>query len=70
MPAANFFEQFRKPAQVARQVARINRDGNQRLWQFGVDQRAFGQFRQQPGGQVVDAVIAVVLENIERGAFT
>jgi hypothetical protein len=55
---------------VAGQVACINGHGHQRLCQFGVDQCAFGQFRQQAGRQVVDAVVAVVLKDIEGGAFT
>ena len=47
MPAADFFQQFGKPRQVTRQVTRIDGYGNQRLCQLGVNQRAFGQFRQQ-----------------------
>ncbi|MOA57499.1 hypothetical protein D3C78_1816920 [compost metagenome] len=66
----DIFKQFGKACQVARQVARIDGHGYQRLRQFGVNQRAFGQFRQQTCGQVVDAVKAVVLKHIQSRTFT
>ncbi|MNC66437.1 hypothetical protein D3C75_1168310 [compost metagenome] len=55
---------------MAGQVAGVNGNGHQRLHQLGMNQRSFGQFRQQAGRQIVDAVVAVVLKNIEGGAFT
>jgi hypothetical protein len=66
----NFFKQFGKARQMTRQVARIDRYGDQRLRQLGVNQCAFGQFRQQACRQVVDAVIAVVLKDIQSRTFT
>ncbi|MNP52837.1 hypothetical protein D3C76_1472580 [compost metagenome] len=70
MAAAHFGQQFGETRQVTWQVARIDGYGNQRLRQLGVNQRALGQFGQQTGRQVVDAVVAVVLEDVEGGTFT
>jgi hypothetical protein len=55
---------------VAGQVARIDRYGHQRLRQLGVNQRPLGQFRQQAGWQVVDAIETVVFKDGEGSAFT
>ncbi|VVN64164.1 hypothetical protein PS685_04558 [Pseudomonas fluorescens] len=55
---------------MTRQVARIDRNGHQWLGQFSVNQRAFGQFRQQAGWQVVDAIETVVFKDGEGSAFT
>jgi len=41
----HFFEQLRETCEVAGQVAGVDRDGDQRLRQFGVNQCAFRQFR-------------------------
>ncbi|MCY1346899.1 hypothetical protein D9M69_329970 [compost metagenome] len=69
MPGADLVEQFGKALQLAGQVACVDRHGDQRLEQFGVQQGALGQFRQQQRRQVVDAVVAVVLQDIEGGAL-
>ncbi|MNE89206.1 hypothetical protein D3C80_1865940 [compost metagenome] len=55
---------------MAGQVTRVDGHRYQWLGQFVVDQGTFGQFRQQAGWQVVNAVIAVVLQYIEGCAFT
>ncbi|MNP22340.1 hypothetical protein D3C76_1150100 [compost metagenome] len=68
--AAHFCQQLGETRQVTGQVARIDGYGNQRLGQLGVNQRSLGQFRQQPGRQVVNAVVAVVLKDVEGGTFT
>ncbi|MNG02242.1 hypothetical protein D3C84_852600 [compost metagenome] len=70
MPVAHFLEQFRKTRQVAWQVTCVDGHRYQRLRQLGVDQGALGQFRQQAGGQVVDAIEAAVLKHVEGCAFT
>ncbi|MCY1183734.1 hypothetical protein D9M73_243780 [compost metagenome] len=54
---------------MAWQIARINRYGDLRLQQFGMDQGAFGKLGQQAGGQVVDAIEAAVLQYCEGGTF-
>ncbi|MCY1181731.1 hypothetical protein D9M73_222530 [compost metagenome] len=55
---------------MAGQIARVNGNGDQRLQHLGMNQGAFGQLRQQTGWQVVDAVVAAVLKNVEGGTFT
>src|SRR5690606_19561075 len=55
--------------QVGGQVAGIDTDGYP--WQIGLISRyPLGQRRQQAGGQVVDAVIAVVFQHVERCTFS
>src|SRR5690606_16981560 len=66
---AGLGEQFGKALQLAGQVACVDGDGDLGFQQFGVQQGPFGQFGKQAGGQVVDAVEAVVLKNIEGGAL-
>ena len=69
MPGANFFEQFGETLELAGQVARVDRHGNLRVQQFGVQQGALGKLGQQASGQVVDAVEPVVFEYVQRGAL-
>ena len=69
MPGANLFEQFGKTLELAGQVARVDRHGNLRVQQFGVQQGALGKLGQQASGQVVDAVEPVVFEYVQRGAL-
>jgi len=54
---------------MAGQVACVDRHGYLWMQQLGMHQRAFCQLRQEPGGQVVDAVETVVFKDIESGAF-
>src|SRR5690606_16515902 len=63
--SADFLQQLRKALELARQIACVNGYRNQRMQQFGMQQRALGQLRQQSCGEVVDAVEAVVFENVE-----
>ncbi|MCY1250678.1 hypothetical protein D9M72_643370 [compost metagenome] len=69
MLVPRFLEQFREALQLARQVARVDGHRDLRVQQFGVQQGALRQIRQQTGRQVVDAIEAVVLEHIERRAL-
>ena len=62
MLGPDFLKQYRETFKMAGQVAGINRNGDQGLGQFSMDQRAFRQFRQQASRQVVDAIETVVLD--------
>ncbi|MNE69048.1 hypothetical protein D3C80_1647470 [compost metagenome] len=69
MPRTHLREYFREALELTGQVARIDRYGDLRMQQFGILQGALRQFGEQAGRQVVDAVEAVVLKDIEGGAF-
>ncbi len=54
---------------MAGQVTCIDRDRNQGLGQFGMDQRALRELRQQAGRQIVDAIETVVFQYIQSCAL-
>ena len=70
MSGTDFVQQLREALQMTGQVACIDRHGDLRMQQLGMHQRAFCQLRQEPGGQVVDAIEAVVFEDGQGSAFT
>ncbi len=65
--AADALVQGRKAVQRGA-LADVDDDG--RLADVGHGLGQFGEFRDQPDGQIVDRIIAQVLQRLERGAFT
>src|SRR4051794_32913483 len=61
-------EQFREALKVTGQIACIDTDGDFRQAQIGVVGLP-GQFRQQAGRQVVDAVETTVFQKMQSGTF-
>src|SRR5690606_14621984 len=64
----HLLEQVREALQIARQVARIDADGDLRQAQIGVVGLP-GQFRQQACREVVDTVEAVIFQKVQGGTL-